>query len=174
MSQLGRISGQLLKENLTRNGHDLAFETDLLYLSVVDPSLPLKVVGVGINTATPTAELDVNGTTRTVDLEVTTQADLADLTISGETITSNTGILNLVNGAGDQVVYQTKLTVDSITLDGNVISTNTTDENLEIRPNGTGTVEIYADTNIYGSLTVTGDIQTDGNIIIGNGVDRIL
>ncbi len=170
MSQLGRISGQLLKENLTRNGHDLAFETDLLYLSVVDPDLPLKVVGVGINTATPTAELDVNGTTRTVDLEVTTQADLADITISGETITSNTGILNLVNGPGDQVVYQTKLTVDSISIDSNVISTNTTDANLEIRPNGTGTVEIYADTNIYGSLTVSGDIQTDGNIIIGNGV----
>ena len=170
MSQLGRISGQLLKENLTRNGHDLAFETDLLYLSVVDPSLPLKVVGVGINTATPTTELDVNGTTRTDNLEVTTQADLADLTISGETITSNTGILNLVNGAGDQVVYQTKLTVDSISIDSNVISTNTTDTNLEIRPNGTGTVEVYANTNIYGSLTVSGDIQTDGNIIIGNGV----
>ena len=31
---VGRISGPLLKENLLRNGIDLAFETNLLYLDV--------------------------------------------------------------------------------------------------------------------------------------------
>ena len=112
MSQLGRISGQLLKENLTRNGHDLAFDTDLLYLSVVDPTQPLKVVGIGINTTTPSTELDVSGTTKTTDLDVTTQADLAALTVLGSTITSNTGTLNLSNNTGDQVTYQNKLVID--------------------------------------------------------------
>jgi hypothetical protein len=179
MSQLGRISGQLLKEDLTRNGHDLAFETDLLYLSVVDPTQPLKVVGVGINTNTPTTELDVNGTTRTTDIEVTSTINIGvddplapttGITISTNNITSNTGILNLTNVAGDQVVYQSKLVVDNIDISDNVISTNTTDTNLEIRPNGLGTVEVFADTNIYGTLTVSGNIQTDGNIIVGNGV----
>lgn len=179
MSQLGRISGQLLKEDLTRNGHDLAFETDLLYLSVVDPTQPLKVVGVGINTNAPTTELDVNGTTRTTDIEVTGTINIGvddplapttGITISTNNITSNTGILNLTNVAGDQVVYQSKIVVDNIDISDNVISTNTTDTNLEIRPNGLGTVEVFADTNIYGTLTVSGNIQTDGNIIVGNGV----
>ena len=176
MSQLGRISGPLLKEDLLRNGHDLAFETDLLYLSVVDPALPLKVVGVGINTNAPTSELDVNGTTQTTNIEVSGQADLADITISTDTITSNTGILNLVNGTGNQINYQTKLVVDDVSIDSNVIATVAGNVNLEIRPDKTGTdpelhgtLDIYADTNIFGNLTVSGNITTDGNITLGNG-----
>lgn len=176
MSQLGRISGPLLKEDLLRNGHDLAFETDLLYLSVVDPALPLKVVGVGINTNAPTSELDINGTTQTTNIEVSGQADLADITISTDTITSNTGILNLVNGTGNQINYQTKLVVDDVSIDSNIIATVAGNVNLEIRPDKTGvdplqhgTLDIYADTNIFGNLTVSGNITTDGNITLGNG-----
>jgi len=33
---IGRISGSVLKSNLTRNGVDLAFETNLLYLDVTN------------------------------------------------------------------------------------------------------------------------------------------
>ncbi len=168
MSQLGRISGQLLKDNLTRNGHDLTFDNDLLHLDVNGRK-------VGVKTITPQHELDVNGTTRTTDLEVTNQADLADLTISGDTITSNTGILNLANGTGDQVTYQAKLSVDDITIENNVISTNSTNTNLEIRPDLTGpldedkgTLDIYANTNVYGNVYVTGNIRADGNITVGD------
>jgi len=168
MSQLGRISGQLLKENLTRNGHDLAFDTDLLYLSVVDPTQPLKVVGIGINNINPSTELDVSGTTKTTDLDVTTQADLADLTVLGSTITSNTGTLNLSNNTGDQVTYQNKLVIDDIDITSNIISTNNGSVNLELRPHGSGTVDIYADTNVYGNITVTGNIRTDGTITVGD------
>ena len=161
MSQLGRISGQLLKENLTRNGHDLAFETDLLYLDVTNRR-------IGIKNVAPTTELDVTGTTRTTNLEVTNQSDLGDITVLGNTITSNTGILNLTNGAGNQVTYQTQLEVDDITITSNVISTNNGSVNLELRPNGSGSVDIYADTNVYGNITVTGNISTDGTITVGD------
>ena len=44
---VGRISGPLLKSNLIRNGIDLAFETDLLYLDVTSQR-------IGIKTTTPT------------------------------------------------------------------------------------------------------------------------
>jgi hypothetical protein len=44
---IGRISGQLLKSNLLRAGENLAFETDLLYLDVVNSR-------IGIKTAAPT------------------------------------------------------------------------------------------------------------------------
>ena len=53
---IGRISGPLLKANLLRNGVDLAFETNLLYLDVNNSR-------VGINNATPQYDLDVTGTT---------------------------------------------------------------------------------------------------------------
>jgi hypothetical protein len=52
---IGRISGSVLKSNLTRNGTDLAFETNLLYLDVTNSR-------VGIGTSEPTTALQVNGT----------------------------------------------------------------------------------------------------------------
>ncbi len=161
MSQLGRISGQLLKDNLTRNGHDLTFDDDLLHLDVTGRK-------VGIKNTNPQQELDVNGTTRTTDLEVTNQTDLGDITVLGNTITSNTGVLNLTNGAGDHIAYQAKLVVDNIDIENNVISTNSLNTNLEIRPNGSGTVDVYANTNVYGNIYATGDIRADGNITVGD------
>lgn len=179
MSQLGRISGPLLKEDLLRNGHDLAFETDLLYLKVTKPGDTAQRVAINVPTVDIpglTADLTVNGTTQTTNIEVSGQADLADITISTDTITSNTGTLNLVNGIGSQVNYQTKLVVDNISIDANIIATTSGNINLEIRPDKTGadpalhgTLDIYADTNIYGNLTVSGNITTDGNIILGDG-----
>ena len=171
MSQLGRISGQLLKDNLTRNGHDLTFDkiVDADPLVAKEGLLHLDVTNrrVGINTETPGYDLDVNGTTRTTDLEVSQQAVIANVTISTDQITSDTGTLNLTNGTGNQINYQAKLVVDNIELENNVISTNT-GANLELRPNGTGSVDIYADTNVYGDVYVTGNIRADGNITVGD------
>jgi len=78
---VGRISGPLLKDNLLRNGVNLAFETNLLYLDVNNSR-------VGINNASPQYDLDVVGTTRTTNLYISTQSTLGTITISGNTITS--------------------------------------------------------------------------------------
>ena len=53
---IGRITGSVLKSNLTRNGVDLAFETNLLYLDVTNSR-------VGIGTSEPSTTLHVVGTT---------------------------------------------------------------------------------------------------------------
>ena len=58
---IGRISGSVLKSNLTRNGVDLAFETNLLYLDVTNSR-------VGIGTSEPTSTLHVSGTTTSTNL----------------------------------------------------------------------------------------------------------
>jgi len=157
---IGRISGPLLKANLLRDGVDLAFETDLLYLDVNN-------MRIGVNTDSPTHDLQVSGTTRTTYLE-TDNLNVGDITISGNTVDSATGILNLAGFNGAAIVYQNKLKVDFVTIDGNIISTNDTNKNLELRPDGTGTVEIYADTTVHGNLHATGNITADGNITIGD------
>jgi len=159
MSALGRISGPLLKSNLIRNGIDLAFETDLLYLDVNNQR-------IGIKTTTPEHELDVNGTTRTTNLIVTNRADIGDVNIQNNTIWSDGQYLNL--GTLDNVIYQNKLRVDDIDIEGNVISTNVSNSNLELRPNGTGSVEVFADMNVTGNIHATGNISADGNITIGD------
>ena len=61
---IGRISGPLLKSDLLRNGVDLAFETDLLYLDVTNRR-------IGVRTTSPQYALDVAGVARVSDLEIT-------------------------------------------------------------------------------------------------------
>ena len=154
---VGRISGPLLKSNLIRNGIDLAFETDLLYLDVTAQR-------IGIKTTTPVHELDVNGTTKTTNLIVDDKA-VIDV-VSGSTISTTNQYLNL--GTLDNVVYQNKARIDSIDIEGNVITTNDSNANLEFRPNGTGAVNVHSDLNVDGNIHATGNITADGNITIGD------
>ena len=156
---IGRISGPLLKANLLREGVNLAFENDLLYLDVTNSR-------IGINNALPQYDLDVVGTTRAPALEVSTLANIGNINIIGTTISTSQPTLSL--GAADNVIYQTRLTVDSLDLENNVISSNATNANIELAPNGTGTVEIFADTNVTGNIVATGNITSDGNITIGD------
>tara|TARA_E500000178_G_C17034627_1_gene762649 strand:- start:2374 stop:6153 length:3780 start_codon:yes stop_codon:yes gene_type:complete len=156
---VGRISGPLLKSNLIRNGIDLAFETDLLYLDVNNQR-------VGIKTTSPQHELDVNGTTRTTNLTVTNRADIGDVTVQGNTISTTQNFLNL--GTLDTVIYQNKLRVDSVDIENNVISTNSSNANLDLAPNGTGTVEVLSNMNVTGNLHATGNITADGDITLGD------
>ena len=137
---VGRISGPLLKSNLTRGGIDLAFETNLLYLDVNNSRL-------GVKTSSPQYELDVNGTTKTTNLVATT-ATLSDISFANNTISTNSPYLNL--GTLDNVVYQNKLRIDSIDIEGNTITTNASNANLELRANGTGSI-VIEDISINGS-----------------------
>lgn len=156
---IGRISGPLLKANLLREGVNLAFENDLLYLDVNNSR-------IGINTASPQYDLDVNGTTRAPGLEVSTNANIASININGTTISTSEPTLSL--GSADNIIYQKRLTIDSLDLENNVISSNVTNADIEFAPNGTGSVEIFADTNVYGNVHATGNITADGNITIGD------
>lgn len=160
---IGRISGPLLKANLIRDGVDLAFETDLLYLDVNNSR-------IGINTGTPQYELDVVGTTRTTDLEVTNQLEVGTFTITGNTISSTQPTINFIAAAGEATAYHSRLIVNDIELDGNSISTINSNANLELRTNGTGIVDIQAPTNITGNLSVTGNITATGDISIGGNL----
>jgi len=161
MSQLGRISGPLLKANLLRQGVDLAFETDLLYLDVTN-------LRVGIKTTSPTHDLQVVGTTKTTNLEVDNQLDIGNnLTFTDNTISTTTGDITISAATGN-TVFNNRIVVDKIDIEQNIISTNTTNENLEIRTSGTGQVEIYANTLVDGNLHVTGNITADGDIQLGD------
>ena len=175
MSAVGRITGPLLKADLLRNEVDLAFETDLLYLDVnthADGAGNTDGSGlVGIKTNSPTHDLTVNGTTRTVNLITDIQADIADITILGNDISTTESILSLTPSGVSPVVYQARLRVDDIDITNNVISTNSTNTNLEIRPDGTGEVHVFANMNVDGDIHATGDIQIDGTSITFGDAD---
>jgi hypothetical protein len=74
---IGKISGVMLKDNLERQGVNLSFDGNLVYLDVTTRRL-------GVGTSSPQHGLDVPANVR-----------LANLTILGNTITSNTGRIGL-------------------------------------------------------------------------------
>ena len=159
---VGRISGPLLKANLLRQGVDLAFETDLLYLDVVNGR-------VGIKTATPDYDLDVNGTVRTTNLIVPTNADIATFTFNGNTISSTAGQININPSTGNAVLYQAKIRVNNnLEISSNSIKTTVTDADLELGTLGTGQVQINSNVLVNGDLHATGSITADGSITIGD------
>ena len=159
---VGRISGPLLKDNLLRNGVNLAFETSLLYLDVVNGR-------VGINTTTPTNDLTVNGTTRTSILQVTTEADIATFTVTNNTIASSSGTINFLPSGSNPTVYQgTILVNNNLTIGTNTIQTTVSGSNLNINTTGTGQVVVNSNMLVNGNLHATGNITADGNITLGN------
>ena len=164
---VGRISGPLLKANLIRDGVDLTFrngatDPDILYLDVNNAR-------VGVNTSSPSTDLHVSGTTRSTTLTVDNQLDVGNLHFTGNTISSDTA-LSFAPSGSDPVVYNSKLQVDDIEIHNNVISTINSNVNLEIRPNASGTLEVFSSTNIDGNLYVTGSINADGNITLGGNI----
>jgi hypothetical protein len=159
---VGRITGPLLKANLLRDGVPLAFETDLLYLDVVNSR-------VGIKTATPTHELTINGTTRTTNL-ITTEADIATFNIVGSTISSTNSQITLQPSGANAVVYQGKIVTGDLQISANTIETTATDLDLEINTLGTSEVNINSNVLVNGNLHATGTITADGDIQLGNNL----
>jgi hypothetical protein len=158
---IGRISGSVLKSNLTRNGTDLAFETNLLYLDVTNSR-------IGIGTSEPTTALDISGTVNatafvgdgsgltgvSVDTNIqlvgddSTGAVLATgetfkiaggtnitTAVSGDTLTiTGPDLTNYLQDTGTQ-------TIDNLSFDDNIISTSS-NADLLLSPGGTGAVVI--------------------------------
>jgi len=170
---IGRISGPMLFNNLERQGVDLAFQSNLLYLDVNN-------LRVGIQNSAPNYILDTPGNVK-----------LANIIIEGNLISSNTGKINfgslsnivISGGSTNQVLYTDGLgnlewgeisqldpTFGNISLSGNVISTNSLNGNLILAANGTGSVtttnDFYAG-NIY-ALNIVGSVSSNGGAFTGN------
>lgn len=182
VAQLGRISGKLLKENLIRNGVDLAFNTDLLYLKVApiirgseadgedgdpnyDSTLPsaLSGTGIGINTDTPIFDLDIASDVRSTIVNVTSQANIDNVIINADGYFSTiVGELHIQPTSAD-VIFHNKLTTSALSITGNVISSDT-NQNIILDANSAGTIELQTNTIAVGDIDVTGNIRADGNL----------
>jgi hypothetical protein len=160
VAQLGRISGPMLTENLLRNGVDLSFETDLLYLNVVDNR-------VGLNVDSPTYDLDVAGDMLTTDLVATTNAYLDNIIVANNQFITNIGgiIVRPLNTAPEVLFNQ--LATSSLTFNDNVLG-SVSNQQIRLQSSTTGSVtnviKLENDTNITGNLGVSGNVSLDGNL----------
>lgn len=140
MSQMGRIGGALLAQDLLRNGTDLAFETSLLYLNVTGKY-------VGINTQGPSSDLTIgtvknNGgtstsTIRTTNSIATTTSTIGNFTISGSTIQHLTSSITIApNQASNPTIVTPGLSSSSLYISNNNIATTVTNDTMNVTPNG--------------------------------------
>src|SRR6056300_859123 len=147
---IGRISGSVLKSNLTRNGTDLAFETNLLYLDVTNSR-------IGIGTSEPTTALQVSGTTTTTALAVSGTSTLDGITVTDNTISTNASNSNLeltTNGTGNIILNALKINGTTISSDDS--TKITINENLDV----IGTAYVSNTANVS-SMSITAGSITD-------------
>jgi hypothetical protein len=159
-STVGKINGQVLENNLLRNGVDLAFDTDLIYLDVDNGR-------IGINTDTPFRPLLVNGTLSSTNVLVDT-GTISNFSFSLNTITNDVNdILISASGAGARITAG-GISTDGISVDANGIRSLRSNEDIDLVPAGSGQITLLTNTEVNGSVHVTGDVTFDGNIVFGN------
>jgi|694.fasta_scaffold00012_137 hypothetical protein len=157
---VGKISGQVLESNLVRQGIDLAFETDLLYLNVNSNR-------IGINSDTPLRTLYVNSAISSNDLLVDNPTTIGDLEFNNSTITSTNNIVFYATGSSPRITTKT-FQVDGIEISSLGISSLRSNENIDIFTSGTGSINLKNNTEVFGNLHATGNITFDGSIIFGS------
>ena len=167
MSEIGKISGQILADNLTREGSDLAFDTDLLYLDVVNRR-------VGFKSIAPYVDFLISGDTLTTNLIVDTQLTTPKFNFYTNTIQNPTGnILINVNSASGTLYAPGFKTSAGLEVRNSDIQTLNAGQDINLYPTGigktvVGQVGTPSDVLVDGALHATGDITFDGNIIFGN------
>ncbi len=165
VTNVGKISGQLLKANLTRT-------SDLLFDNTQATATPTLFIGhtnnrIGIKTDSPTRELLVNGDTKISGDSINTNSmTVGNLTFNGvtSTVTASVGKINL-NSSGSHVFSELRTDNLSITNSG-IRSLGGSD--IQIHPGpGTGKFIIPTDLKSYGGIHATGDITFDGSVFLG-------
>jgi hypothetical protein len=159
----------MLFSNLERQGVDLAFESNLLYVDVNN-------FRIGVINNSPQYAFDSSGNVK-----------LANIIIQGNSITSNVGKVNLgspsnftisggspnyvlsTDGAGNvswNEVSNLDIQWGNLILANNTISISNTNGNLNLQANGTGNVvttnDFYAG-NVY-AYNILGNVSSGGNI----------
>lgn len=161
---IGQISGPLLSKNLLRNGSDLAFETDLLYLDV-------HTKKIGIKTDSPATDLFIDDTIRTTDLIGENSVTIANVSFNGDSSISTTiGPLYLVPNTPNPYINFTNLQTASLEFTDNTLKSKD-NADIHLYPATGKEVKIFSNTNIYGSLHATGDVTFDGSITFGDDAD---
>ena len=189
MAEIGRISGPLLRENLLRDGTNLRFESNLIYLDVnshaadvtAQPTVPTSWTGrVGIRNPNPAYPLDVVGETRSNILLIKPNAyydayaEIDDVKIDGNKIQTTVGNLVLQSATtSDRVQVNSNLEVT-----GNYLTTNQTSFNLldgtatTVQAFGAATTLVFSTaggtTTFRSDVVINQDLQIKGGDLTTN------
>ena len=175
-NQLGRISGQLLKPNLLRDGVDLTFrnffgDPDLLKIDVTNRKIKINSAG--------SSDLDIVGTSRTTNIKSNDFQIYNKISFTNDLITHPNSSINIIPNQSNPLVLMDEAIFADYRVKDNTISNRQTNGNIEIQPSGTGITDILDSTRITGrdetyalrvtgSVDISGNLSKQGNIYIGN------
>jgi hypothetical protein len=153
---LGTSTKEWLYTNVSNKAYfgDVKFQNNYITSNVSNADLELKASGTGNidisnNNFEITNNLAVNGTTNLQDLNTNSFVLNDNLNISTDFTTTNLTVENLT--VGSQVQFE------EILIDGNYISTTSSNADLELRANGTGNVLIPTE-----DLTISNNLDVQG------------
>jgi len=172
---LGRIGGQLLSPNLQFNGDDVQFDTDLLYLDVVNNRIGINNYGTSpeaLYLGTLAGDQTIETVNLIVDGVTTTNSTW---TISSNTIQLASTSLNVTpNQSSNPTIIANGVGSANVNITDRLIATKTINENIYITPDNIGIVQVNGNMQVtgVGSLTyVTGNVTVDGNYIAGSVIN---
>lgn len=164
--QNGRIGGGILKDNLELyqggvgkdylNFKNTSSDTALLHIDALNSK-------IGINNESPSDVLQIPDTVGSIDLNAD-NANIANLSLENNVITSNVGPFTFQS----LITRATAVATNDLKIDFNTISTTTPNTNLELRPDGTGEINIRSNWNNTGNIHATGDVTFGGSLTIGD------
>jgi hypothetical protein len=163
MSQLGRIGGGVLADNLERQNIDLAFKnlpnsTPVLFLDVSN-----RQVGFNTDILTPDRTLDVPTKIRSVGLN-SDYASIPDYIIQNNLFDVLSGDILLDS---ENLIRSSGLGTSDLVIQNNAIS-STESSDIELRPISSATVSIYSNLTINNNLYTPGNIVLQSSLIFGD------
>lgn len=180
MTQLGRISGPLLKDNLLRDGIDLEFSdtgvgTSLLYIDVDNRKVSINTIG--------SDTLNVDTSIKSNNVIATAGATIANIEIGinqSSTFSTLSGGITVTPAQTDPLILADQLRAGDINFKDNAISNYQVNGSIWLEANGSGTVDIqtgpgisakiYGDLSVTGNFNINGNLSKQGNIIVGNNI----
>jgi hypothetical protein len=157
---IGRISGQLLKDNLLRDRVNLKFENDLLFLFVNSNNAAEHRIGIKTNAPKPNSALDVNGKAWINEIE-TEMFTSDNVEINDNYIRSSIGDLVLRAATSNDGI----LITNNVKVEGNLHATGniTADGSLTLGDADTDDIIFQADinSNIIPNIHQTYDLGKD-------------
>ena len=158
---LGTTDAVWKKANLgTANIGDIEINENYITTDTTSADLDLRANGTGkiliaSNNVEVTNDLTISGNTELLDTNIA-----GTLTYTGNK-SSNSFALTGSLDIGQNIAVGLDVILEEISITGNVITTNSTQENLELRANSTGRIYVpFADTLIENNLIVNGTTFT--------------
>ena len=172
---LGRIGGQLLSDNLLFQGQDIQFDTDLLYLDVVNKRIAINNYGASPFTlfiGSAASDQKILSTNLIVDGVTTTNNGWTIQTNNIQPPASGTLYIRPVQ-ATNPIIYTNGVGDDKVNIFDRLIVAKNTNENINISPTSTLT-NVTGNLRVQGAngLTyVTGSVLVDGNYLAGSQIN---